>query len=81
MQKVGFEIIPFDKVCEDSFILVGSRYKNEVLENNNKSAFNYLPLKDVCEIIAGQSPKGEYYNKNGDGLPFYQGNANFGNIY
>ena len=32
---------------------------------------------DVCEVIAGQSPEGKYYNKGGDGLPFYQGKKEF----
>jgi len=27
----------------------------------------------VCEVIPGQSPKSKFYNKKGDGLPFYQG--------
>lgn len=32
---------------------------------------------DVCEVIAGQSPEGKYYNKDGNGLPFYQGKKEF----
>jgi len=32
---------------------------------------------DVCEVIAGQSPEGKYYNKDGEGLPFYQGKKEF----
>lgn len=35
-------------------------------------------ISEVCEVIAGQSPKGEYYNKAGNGLPFYQGKKEFG---
>lgn len=38
-------------------------------------------LKDVAKVIAGQSPKGENYNKNGVGLPFYQGKKDFGSKY
>ena len=34
-------------------------------------------LGDVCEVIAGQSPEGKYYNKIGKGLPFYQGKKEF----
>ena len=29
----------------------------------------------------GQSPPGETYNRNGDGMPFFQGKADFGDIY
>lgn len=38
-------------------------------------------LKDCCTIIAGQSPESKYYNFNGDGLPFFQGKADFGELY
>jgi restriction endonuclease S subunit len=30
------------------------------------------PIGVVCKVIAGQSPEGEFYNKIGNGLPFYQ---------
>lgn len=38
-------------------------------------------LKDCCTIIAGQSPESKYYNTDGIGLPFFQGKADFGDIY
>ena len=38
-------------------------------------------LKDCCKIIAGQSPESKYYNTNGEGLPFFQGKADFGDLY
>jgi type I restriction enzyme S subunit len=38
-------------------------------------------LGQLCEVIAGQSPKGKYYNSQGDGLPFYQGKKDFGEKY
>jgi type I restriction enzyme S subunit len=37
-----------------------------------------VPLGEVAEVIAGQSPEGIYYNSNGDGAPFYQGKKEFG---
>ena len=37
-------------------------------------------LKDICEIIMGQSPDSNSYNEKQDGLPFYQGNADFGEV-
>ena len=40
-----------------------------------------VKLGDVASVIAGQSPKGENYNKNGCGLPFYQGKKNYGERY
>lgn len=35
----------------------------------------------VCDVIAGQSPEGKNYNKEGVGLPFYQGKKDFGDVY
>ena len=38
-------------------------------------------LEDVCNIVMGQSPKSEFYNDTGDGLPFHQGVTNFGDRF
>jgi len=38
-------------------------------------------LNDVCNIIMGQSPPGNTYNKDKSGLPFFQGKAEFGVRY
>lgn len=40
-----------------------------------------MRLKDCCTIIAGQSPESKYYNTTGEGLPFFQGKADFGELY
>ena len=34
-------------------------------------------LGDVCDVIAGQSPEGKFYNKESKGVPFYQGKKEF----
>ncbi len=41
----------------------------------------YIALKDVCKINMGQSPESSSYNENGNGIPFFQGNADFGERY
>lgn len=38
-------------------------------------------LEDLCELIVGQSPKSEFYNDIGEGLPFHQGVKDFGNRF
>ncbi len=35
-------------------------------------------IGDVAEVLMGQSPPGKTCNKNGEGLPFLQGSAEFG---
>ena len=38
-------------------------------------------LSEVFDIVMGQSPPGETYNVNGEGLAFFQGRADFGFRY
>lgn len=38
-------------------------------------------LGEIIELIMGQSPPGNTYNKSGNGLPFFQGKKEFGHIY
>lgn len=40
-----------------------------------------MKLKECCTIIAGQSPESKYYNTEGIGIPFFQGKADFGEVY
>ena len=41
----------------------------------------YKALKDIAKITMGQSPNSSSYNEEKDGLPFFQGNADFGKLY
>ena len=54
----------------------------------NTSGLSELPkewawtrLGEISLIILGQSPPSSTYNENGEGLPFYQGKLEFGEIY
>lgn len=38
-------------------------------------------LSDMATIIMGQSPDGKTYNDAGDGMAFYQGKTEFGDLY
>jgi len=38
-------------------------------------------LGDISEVIAGQSPPSETYNKEGDVLPFFHDKADFGYLF
>lgn len=42
---------------------------------------NREPLNKVATVIAGQSPPSTTYNDDGDGLPFFQGKADFTEKY
>ncbi|MEM2373445.1 MAG: hypothetical protein QXI11_03285 [Thermoproteota archaeon] len=43
--------------------------------------WDMVTLKQVADIIMGQSPPSSTYNEEGVGLPFLQGKAEFGEIY
>jgi len=42
---------------------------------------DYIPLLEATTIVMGQSPPGSTYNELGEGLPFFQGKAEFGEIH
>lgn len=48
----------------------------EMFKNNQKK-----PLSELAEVTMGQSPLSKYYNEIGEGLPFYQGKTEFGDIF
>src|SRR4030067_776613 len=43
--------------------------------------WQYKKLGEVCEVLMGQSPPSTTYNSNGVGLPFFQGKAEFTELY
>ena len=38
-------------------------------------------LDSICKLNMGQSPDSSSYNENGKGMPFFQGNADFGVVH
>lgn len=44
------------------------------------NGWEWVRLGDYAYIIMGQSPKSEHYNTLGNGIPFYQGKAEFGKL-
>lgn len=49
--------------------------------NNIPKHWQLKKLGQVCKIIMGQSPPSNTYNKIGDGLPFFQGKAEFSDLH
>ena len=58
---------------------------SEIATSNNlpelPNSWVWTPLKEISEIILGQSPPSSTYNTDGEGLPFYQGKLEFGKLY
>lgn len=38
-------------------------------------------LEDISTVVMGQSPRSESYNEDKKGIPFFQGNSEFGRMY
>ena len=66
------------EIAKQEHILVGERY---LKKDPNISTYPIVKLSEVCEVIAGQSPEGQFYNDEGKGTPFYQGKTEFTNQY
>jgi len=61
---------------------------NEIPDGFKKTEIGIIPedwevvkLGEVAEVVMGQSPPGRTYNTVGEGMPFLQGKAEFGNIF
>ncbi len=55
--------------------------KLSALSDLSGKNWSWVKLGDVCEIIMGQSPPSSTYNTEGIGLPFFQGKAEFTELY
>ena len=51
---------------------------NELILRNKEIL---VELGSICDVISGQSPESEFYNEDGEGLPFYQGKTEFTNKF
>jgi len=50
-------------------------------ENNIPEGWVETTLGEIANITMGQSPKSEFYNTEGNGMPFYQGVTEFNDKY
>jgi len=78
--KAIAHIVSKKKIAESGdYNLSGDRYREVVSFANVE--WPMVELGEVCEVISGQSPQGKFYNENETGMPFYQGKADFGEIF
>ena len=54
--------------------------ENEITFNIPKS-WIWVRLGRLCYLEMGQSPPSQFYNRTGEGMPFYQGKADFGDRF
>lgn len=51
------------------------------MSNQSPDGWITSSLGEVCRFTMGQSPSSDTYNTEGEGLPFFQGKADFGSKY
>jgi type I restriction enzyme, S subunit len=51
------------------------------MKNGDLDKWSVVRLDEACDVILGQSPPGTSYNTDAKGLPFFQGKAEFGDLY
>src|SRR3989344_5980641 len=49
-----------------------------IMKTKIKTTWQKVKLGDIADLNMGQSPKSEFYNDHGEGLPFFQGVTDFG---
>jgi type I restriction enzyme S subunit len=59
----------------------GKMVWNQELKREIPEGWEVGELKDIANITMGQSPPGESYNEEGNGMIFYQGCTDFGNRF
>ena len=66
-----------------SIIQVAYSHNKIYNQTMNKLPTNWKEVKlgDIIDIIMGQSPKSQFYNKDKEGMPFLQGSSTFGHLY
>ena len=87
--QFDFPYSPPSEGCPQDGVVFGKPYKstggkmvwNEGLKREIPEGWENGVLSDIANITMGQSPPGESYNEEGDGMIFYQGCTDFGNRY
>jgi type I restriction enzyme S subunit len=75
-----------ERIREERRKKLGKRYKEpEPIATSDlpelPEGWEWVSLEMMADIIMGQSPPSSTYNKDGKGLPFFQGKAEFGDFY
>jgi type I restriction enzyme S subunit len=84
--QFDFPYSPPTEGCPQDGVGIGKPYKssgglmvwNEQLKREIPEGWEVGELKDIANITMGQSPPGESYNEEGEGMIFFQGCTDFG---
>ena len=76
--KMGLVAAKTKVAADGDYNLSGERYR---ATESHDTRYPTVPLGQVATVIAGQSPPGHSYNDTGEGVPFYQGKTEFGELF
>lgn len=68
MMKVGFEVVSLDKVCSNSYVLVGSRYREQKIIN---SKYDIVSIGSIATLHSGYAFPMALQGQEGT-IPFYK---------
>lgn len=53
-------------------------YKDTKIADGVPEGWRFLTLKEIANVVMGQSPKSEFFNQKHEGMPFHQGVGSYG---
>lgn len=56
-------------------------YENTPIVNGVPQGWKKAPFSNIADVVMGQSPKSEFYNQIGEGLPLHQGVGSYGSRF
>jgi len=66
-------------LADPIYNLTSGVYREKKNVGNHK--YQIVELGTVADVISGQSPEGKFYNEKEEGIPFYQGKTEFGEVF
>jgi len=90
IKQIKIPLVPLE--VQEQIVAELDNYQ-KVIDGARQVVKNYKPhididlgwkmveLRELANIVSGQSPEGKYYNQEGQGVPFYQGKTEFTDMY
>ncbi len=87
--KPAWELLKRIEVERKQLLKTGAKQQEKILTpliaEETSSAipetWKMVCIEEIAYVEMGQSPSSEFYNQHNDGLPFYQGKADFGKMH
>jgi len=76
-EKIVAELDGYRKIIEGAKQIIANYKPNIRIDPD----WRMVELGKIASVISGQSPDGQNYNDVGEGVPFYQGKIEFGDIF